>query len=132
MTESIQPAANPPKPKKPWYKGLWWKIPLFLVGLLGLMNAISSAGPSVKHLPKCDAREAEEMVKDAVKNGPMSKILNLEVLALKNVSTKSSTDEKIVCLATGITNAGDAKLIYDFEWINKERGQYIISVAEDL
>lgn len=133
MSEPIQPTkTNPSQPKKPWYKGLWWKIPLFFIGLMGLISAISSAGPSIKTLPTCESSTADEMVKNAIKNGPLSKILNLEILALKNVVTKSSSEEKVQCHATGITNAGEAKLNFSFEWVNKDKGQYIVDVSEDI
>lgn len=134
MSEPIQPvSATPSKPKKRWTKGLWWRIPVCLIGLITLLSAIAGAGGSKSAaLPTCDSSIADGMVKNAIKNGPLSKILNVEILALKDTVTKSATEEKVECHATGLTNAGETKFNFSFQWVNKDKGQYIVHVTEDI
>jgi hypothetical protein len=141
MTEPLQspPAlpiiTEPAKKRKRFnFKGWWWKFPLgflvALIGLSGLLESISRAGGEPGKLPTCDSDYGQQMVKDAVKNGPMSKILNVELIALKDITQRSSTEDKIVCQAKGFTNAGEQKIVFSFEWLDKAKGQFITRVAE--
>lgn len=122
-TSSSPSTATP----KRWYQSLWFRLTVGLVGLLLLLDSLS--GGSGK-LPTCESQNAENMVKGAIKNGPLSKVLNIEVLALKDVETKSSSEDKVECVATALTNAGDTKFNYTFTWVRKEKGEYYIDVRE--
>lgn len=94
-----------------------------------LTNVGDLVGPS--ELPKCESSTAQQMVKDAVKNGPLSRLLNLEILALKNIATRSASEDKVVCTAFGISNGDDIHLAYTFEWLDKAKGEFIVKVSED-
>jgi hypothetical protein len=134
MREPIQPTPIPATPpKKPWYSSYWLRVPVAAVVagycIYSLGDNLAAAGGKLE-LPKCDSAKAEEMVKAAVKNGPMSKILNVEILALKDIQTQSSSEERVICLARGITNGGESKFAFSFEWVNKAEGQFVTQVAE--
>lgn len=120
-------------PKKPWYYSYWVRVPFAAVvatwAIYSLGDNIAAAGGKLE-LPKCDSAKAEDMVKEAVKNGPMSKVLNIEVIALKDITNKVADNGVPVCLARAITNGGESKFAYTFEWVNKEKGQFVIQVAE--
>lgn len=100
---------------------------LFVMVILPVMLQHISGPVS---LPTCESDTADDQVKEAIKNGPMNRILNVEILALKEIETVSTTEEKVVCTARGITNAGDKKFAYAFEWANKDRGEIITRVEE--
>jgi hypothetical protein len=138
MSDSIPSTpvvAEQPKPLKKksskWH--LLWKIPLGLAGaFVGItMLGVFSSGDSTA-LPKCDSAQAEQMVQDAIREGPLSKILNVQILALKEQKVVSSSDDKLVCHAKGLTNAGSTAFIYTFSWINKDKGTFFVEVKEDL
>lgn len=120
------PSLSTVTPKR-WYQSLWFRL---TVGFVGVLLLLDSLGGGNGQLPTCESQNAENMVKGAIKNGPLSKVLNIEILALKDVETKSSSEDKVECVATGLTNAGDTKFKYTFTWVRKEKGEYYVDVRE--
>ncbi len=109
MTEPLQsPPTSPtiakPAKKRKWLnlKGWWWKFPLAFVAFAMMLDSIGKAGGEPGKLPTCDSDYGQQMVKDAVKNGPMNKILNVELIALKDITQRSATEDKVVCQASDI------------------------------
>lgn len=122
-TVDVQPAPihEMPKPAAPVTQ-LQAPVPLAVSPI-----APPSDDVSIK-LPKCDSENAESMVKDAFQNSPVNKIVNWEVLALKQIKTLSADPDKVTCSAQALTNGGVQLIQYDFEWLKKEDETYFVQI----
>jgi len=117
------------KLKNIWEKRARWKIPALLIALVLFVDALGVFdGPP--QLPTCDSSAAEEMLADTIKNNVPDKTINLQLLGLKNKSTILSQDDVVRCSAYAITNTGEGSISYEFKWLEKEYGTYLIHIEE--
>ncbi len=137
MTEHTQP----PQKKRSWGK-TFLKTCAFLIGLIGLINAIGSAGGNkviAVELPKCNSETAINMVKQTVANNVLQHQLNLQVIAVKNIKTLNPSAEElkanpegfVKCQGQLITNYKRLDRIYTFEWTNKAKGEYYLELKSE-
>ena len=96
---------------KPGGKGLMWKIPLIVVGVLLL---ISSAMTLTGDFPTCDSSDAEEALKNAFEQNASSNVTTLKYLGFKDVKEVSFDDDKKErrCHATALLNSGSETIVY--------------------
>lgn len=137
MTEHTQQ----PQKKRSWGK-TFLKACAFLIGLIGLINAIGSAGGNkvmAVELPKCDSETAIDMVKRAIANNVLKDQFNLQVVAVKKIKTLTPTTEElkanpegfVKCQGQLITNYKRLDRIYTFEWTNKAKGEYYLELTSE-
>jgi hypothetical protein len=110
---------------------------LLFLGLLGLIVIkMDSQTPQAKRptqdaeIPTCESKATVEGLKAAVRNAPTNKIVNLELLAVKDAKELSwdSKDQTRRCTATFFLNSGAEEVSYRIFWIDRSKGQFIIEI----
>jgi|GEM_PF-2647684 len=113
------------KKKWNWKKGLWWRVPLGITGLLLLLDSVDDAGiETATELPLCDSSKAEKLVKKTIANSPYAAAANYKILAFQIHKELLANEVWRQCAAGILTNAGPAEIIYSFTWVDKEKGTY--------
>jgi hypothetical protein len=137
VAQSGEKQAMPPGPhtaesKK---KGRWWLswmiagiAVLIGFGLVEIFSAVSALG--INGLPKCDSTLAKNTAKMAIANGPLSKIVNLEIISFEHVENAirvNADDDKTFCKADVLTNAGRQVMYYTISQTSD--GNFYVSVS---
>lgn len=110
-------------------KGWWWRIPMFLIGLVFLISLLENEFGSLQELPTC---EQTHDVKRVFADGPLAKISNLKLLKVTDTKELSFDEEKGIrkCEGLAYTNGGETKILYQFK--KMDDGEYFVEVKEKL
>ncbi len=121
------PSCGHPMKKKSG--GWWWKIPLAIVGLIGLISGVGglSGNRSSAGLPKCDSAKAKSDVMDAMKNSPAGRAGGLSIVTFENPKAiKESADENECSALAGLNNARNVTVNYKFTKDKSDPTRYLI------
>ena len=92
------------------------------------MNDVNDKLIANAALPECHSEVAADMVKQAMANSPTKNIINIQILALKDIAIDYGNDHYVSCYANAITNGGEMPVHYEFKWLGKEKGTYTVQI----
>jgi hypothetical protein len=118
-------------------------ILVFVLGWNLMRQGGGMAGMSLSsELPTCESRTAQSSLKDAVKNSPKGRRMQLEIQEIIKAGTTSqpwlwNSQEAVVkdqkgevqiylCEAEVITNGGRQTVLYGISWADKTKGKWVI------
>jgi len=102
--------------KRKWYRSIWFKLAIALVGIIGMIDAVSDLGGGSKgitEIPKCDSQIARNAVQNAIEKNASANTNTLKMLDLADI-TEVTYDPATVrwCQAQLTTNAASQKVRY--------------------
>ena len=116
--------ADEAKPKKK-RKGLWWKLPLAGVGIIGVI--IAAQGVNTYDTPKaiaCDGSGSIDLLTKAFDNAQFARQASLTAVEISNVKEVSREENLLTCTATITTNSL-SKLNIKYEFSNRNDRTFV-------
>lgn len=102
--------------KRRWYRSLWFKLLIALVGILGVINAASDlrgGSKRITEIPKCDSENAKSAIQNAIEKNASANTNTLKMLDLADIKEVSFDPAAVRwCQAQLTTNAGSQKVRY--------------------
>lgn len=115
--------------------GLWWRIPVGVVGGLLFIATIYGAynkGAVSDTLPLCDSKEAKDTLKAAFDSNPSSQTYHYSMIDIDKISeVKYTKGVNRVCKAHTQLNSGD-KLNFGYTLTSKADGTFLLNYYPDL
>ena len=102
-------------------KGIWWKIPLLLISIFGLVSGITTIDRANRtassNLPTCASPEAETTLRDAFNQSQFARTDNLSAVEIQEArSTAGSQKQRVNCTAKLLlNNLANAEVAYAME-----------------
>ena len=112
-------------------KGLYWKIPVIILGLIGLVRSISNVN---EHdlLPSCDSRRVERTIKKDFGKIPAARIQEVSAVDVFDFEEESfEKDKHRTCLATVMTSQGGNVRVNIRFFIQRDKEFYELKLAID-
>ena len=92
------------KPRKKWYRGWWWKLPVILIVLV-VGAVLLSEGGSVD---TCESLGKSVIQLSKKQQGPLSR----EILKLYDITTLEASGQRVLnCTATAKLNRGEDQTV---------------------
>jgi len=114
-----------PKKKKLNLKGLWWKIPLVIIGLIGMINAMSNVN-SREGLPKCGSSNAKDTLSQAFDNSQFAKNMNLNAIEITGSKELNGSTKKQRNCTANITLNNSKTVSALFKLMARDNGNYML------
>ena len=115
-----------PQPKKKLLslKGWWWKLPLILIGLIGLLSGLGAFGPG--GLPTCESSNAKSTLSNAFDQSQFARSLNLSTVQVQGAKELAGSNEtQRLCVARISMNNGNTVPV-NFVMTKQQGGQFLL------
>lgn len=105
-------------------KGWWWKLPLLLIGLIGLLSGLGAFGPG--GLPTCESSNAKSTLSNAFNQSQFARNLNLSTVQVQGAKELAGSNEnQRLCTAQITMNNGNAVPV-NFVMTKQQGGQFLL------
>lgn len=110
-------------------KGLYWKIPVIILGLIAVARSALNVNEH-DNLPSCDSRRVERTIKKNFGNIPAAKMLEVNAIDVFDFEEESfERDKHRTCLATVMTSQGKNVKVKIRFFMRRDKEFYEIKLA---
>lgn len=109
--------------------GLYWKIPVIILGIIGVWSAASDVN-EYDNLPSCDSGRVERTIKQNFGNIPAARIQKVSAVDVFDFEEESFEEDKHrTCLATVMTSIGGNVKVRIRFFIQRDKEFYELNLA---
>ena len=106
-------------------KGWWWKLPLALIGLIGVLDAMGSFAPA--GLPTCDSANARDTLTKAFDNSQFARNLGLSAIQISAAKETGGAPEKRRDCTAVVSMNNAQTVVVDYTMALQDDGQYMLT-----